>query len=130
MIFMLVINWKLALIVLATIPILLYVAIQFRRRILAQYRLVRKTNSKITGAYNENITGVRVVKALGREPENILEFSHLTSDMYKASYRAAWLSALFLPSVQLIAAFALGSIVWYGGFQAQIGLITIGGIQA
>lgn len=130
MIFMLVINWKLALIVMTSIPILLYVAIQFRRRILAQYRLVRKTNSKITGAYNENITGVRVVKALGREPENILEFSHLTSDMYKASYRAAWLSALFLPSVQLIAAFALGSIVWYGGFQAQIGLITIGGIQA
>jgi ATP-binding cassette, subfamily B, bacterial len=130
MIFMLVINWKLALIVLACIPILLYVAIQFRRRILAQYRLVRKTNSKITGAYNENITGVRVVKALGREPENILEFSHLTSDMYKASYRAAWLSALFLPSVQLIAAFALGSIVWYGGYQATVGMITIGGIQA
>jgi ATP-binding cassette subfamily B protein len=130
MIFMLVINWKLALIVLACIPILLYVAIQFRRRILAQYRLVRKTNSKITGAYNENITGVRVVKALGREPENIQEFSHLTSDMYKASYRAAWLSALFLPSVQLIAAFALGAIVWYGGFQATVGLITIGGIQA
>jgi ATP-binding cassette, subfamily B, bacterial len=130
MIFMLVINWKLALIVLACIPILLYVAIQFRRRILAQYRLVRKTNSKITGAYNENITGVRVVKALGREPENIQEFSHLTSDMYKASYRAAWLSALFLPSVQLIAAFALGSIVWYGGYQATVGLITIGGIQA
>jgi ATP-binding cassette subfamily B protein len=50
--------------------------------------------------------------------------------MYKASYRAAWLSALFLPSVQLIAAFALGSIVWYGGFQATVGMITIGGIQA
>jgi ATP-binding cassette, subfamily B, bacterial len=130
MIFMLVINWKLALIVLACIPILLYVAIQFRRRILAQYRLVRKTNSKITGAYAENISGVRVVKALGREPENIQEFSHLTSAMYKASYRAAWLSALFLPSVQLIAAFALGSIVWYGGYQATVGLITIGGIQA
>ena len=95
MIFMLIINWKLALIVLASIPILLYVAIQFRRRILAQYRLVRRTNSKITGAYNENITGVRVVKALGREPENILEFSHLTSDMYKASYRAAWLQRAF-----------------------------------
>ena len=130
MIFMLIINWKLALIVLAAIPILLYVGIQFRRRILAQYRLVRRTNSKITGAYNENITGVRVVKALGREPENIFEFSHLTSDMYKASYRAAWLSALFLPSVQLIAACALGSIVWYGGSQAQVGMITIGGIQA
>ena len=130
MVFMLVINWRLALIVLISIPILLYVAYEFRKRILLQFRSVRKTNSKITGAYNENISGVRVVKALGREPENIQEFSHLTNDMYRASYRAAWLSALFLPTVQLISAAALGAIVWYGGYQAQIGLITIGGIQA
>lgn len=130
MVFMLVIDWHLALIVLAAIPILLYVAYEFRKRIMVQYRTVRKTNSKITGAYNENISGVRVVKALGREPENIQEFSQLTNDMYHASYRAAWLSALFLPTVQIIAAAALGTIVWYGGYQAQIGLITIGGIQA
>jgi ATP-binding cassette subfamily B protein len=130
MIFMFVINWRLALIVLATLPVLIYIAIQFRKRILGQFRLVRKFNSKITGSYNENITGVRVVKALSREPENMREFGELTDSMYKASYRAAWLSALFLPTVQLIAAFALGSIVWFGGQQAQNGLMTIGGIQA
>jgi ATP-binding cassette subfamily B protein len=50
--------------------------------------------------------------------------------MYKASYRAAWLSALFLPTVQIIAAVALGVIVGYGGIQIQVGLMTIGGIQA
>jgi ATP-binding cassette, subfamily B, bacterial len=130
MVFMIIIDWHLAMIVMASIPILLYVAYEFRKRILVQFRTVRKTNSKITGAYNENISGVRVVKALGREPENIKEFNHLTNDMYRASYRAAWLSALFLPTVQLISAAALGAIVWYGGYQAQLGLITIGGIQA
>ena len=128
--FMLFINWQLALIVLAMLPILLYVAYQFRKRILSEFRNVRKTNSKITGAYNENITGVRVVKALGRQEENLREFSQHTSEMYRASYRAAWLSALFLPSVQLITAFALGTIVLYGGMQAQIGMVTIGTIQA
>jgi ATP-binding cassette subfamily B protein len=50
--------------------------------------------------------------------------------MYHASYRAAWLSALFLPAVQIIAALALGSIIWYGGLQIEIGMITIGGINA
>jgi ATP-binding cassette subfamily B protein len=90
----------------------------------------RRANSKITGAYNENIQGVRVVKALGREDENLVEFQHLTTRMYHASYRAAWLSALFLPTVQIIAALALGLIVGYGGVQIQIGNITIGGIQA
>ncbi len=129
-IFMLIINWRLALIVLAIIPVMILIAIQFRKRILVEFRASRRANSKITGAYNENIQGVRVVKALGREDENTREFGELTTRMYKASYRAAWLSALFLPTVQIIAAAALGFIIGYGGLQTQVGLMTIGGIQA
>ncbi len=130
LIFMLLINWKLALIVLAVLPVLLIVAIEFRKRILTQFRQVRKYNSQITGAYNENITGVRVVKALGREPENLREFMQLTSQMYRAGYRAAWWSALFLPSVQIIAATALGLVIYFSGGPVQIGGISIGGLQA
>ncbi len=129
-VFMFIISWQLALIVLLIVPILVVVAIQFRKKILVEFRLTRKINSKITGAYNENITGVRVVKALNREEKNLNEFEHLTSDMYQASYRAAWLSALFLPSVQMISAFALGTIVWFGGLQIYYGNMTIGGILA
>ena len=128
--FMVVINWRLALVIVVTIPILVFVAAEFKKRILVEYRQVRKINSKITGAYNENINGVRVVKALCREEENLQEFGELTGDMYHASYRAAWLSALFLPVVQVISAFAVGAIVWYGGLQAQVGAMTVGGIQA
>ena len=128
--FMAIINWKLALIVFTVIPIMLFIAIQFRKKILVEYRVSRRTNSKITGAFNENFQGVRVVKALLREDENTKEFQGLTTQMYKASYRAAWLSALFLPTVQIIAAVALGFIVGYGGTEIQVGLMTIGGIQA
>ena len=129
-IFMLIINWRLALIVLTIIPIMMIIAVEFRKKILAEFRVSRRANSKITGAYNENFQGTRVVKALGREDENTHEFQELTSTMYHASYRAAWLSALFLPTVQMIAALALGLIVGYGGRQIEIGLMTIGGIQA
>ncbi len=128
--FMLRINWPLALVVFAIIPILVVVAAQFKKKIIVEFRQVRKLNSKITGTYNENITGVRVVKALCREEENLQEFGQLTGDMYRASYRAAWLSALFLPTVQMISALAIGCIAWYGGLQAQWGGMTIGGIQA
>ena len=128
--FMISINWRLGLIVLAIIPILVVVAAQFKKKIILEYRQVRKINSKITGSYNENITGVRVIKAFSREAQNMVEFGALTDDMYKAGFRAAWLSALFLPIVMIISAFALGSVVWYGGLQAEIGGITIGGIQA
>jgi len=129
-VFMMLINWKLGLIVLAAIPVLVFIAVQFRKKILVEFRASRRENSKITGAYNENIAGVRVVKALGREDENLDEFQVLTSNMYSASYRAAWLSALFLPTVQIVSAIALGAIIWIGGLQAQVGLMTIGGIHA
>ncbi len=129
-IFMMLINWRLALMVALIVPVIVAVAIQFKKRIIVQFRLVRKMNSKVTGAYNENITGVRVVKALVREDRNMQEFDELATSMYKAGYRAAWLSALFLPAVQIIAALAMGAVIWYGGLQAQTGAMTIGGIQA
>ncbi len=129
-IFMLIINWKLGLIVFSIIPILVIIAVNFRKKILTEFRKSRRNNSKITGEYNQNFQGVRVVKALGREEENLREFSILTDNMFRASYRAAWLSALFLPTVQIISAFALGAIVWYGGLQSQYGAFTVGSINA
>jgi len=127
--FMMRINWPLALIVFAIIPAITIVAVQFKKRIIGEYREVRKINSKITGSYNESISGVRVVKALNREESNLQEFGTLTGDMYAASYRAAWLSGLFLPIVQLISAMGVTAIIWYSGWQG-IGTISIGGIQA
>jgi ATP-binding cassette subfamily B protein len=61
MIFMMVINWKLALMIFVIVPILLAIAIQFRKKILVEFRNSRRANSKITGSFNENISGVRVV---------------------------------------------------------------------
>ncbi len=130
MTFMLLINWRLALMVGALIPVMLALALWFRTRILEQYRLVRKMNSKITGAYNESIMGVRAIKAMVREERNLREFQELSSEMYRAAYRAGWLSALFLPTVQIISACGVGVVIWYGGLQTQVGGMTIGGIQA
>lgn len=133
--FMLYINVPLALIVSVAIPVIVIVAIQFKKRIIVEYRKVRRINSEITGHYNETITGVRVIKSLGRERENLNEFGHLTSNMYHAGYRAAWLSALFLPTVQMISAAAVGLVIWFSGWQATSfnvmgATLTVGGIQA
>lgn len=128
--FMFAINWKLTLLVLVMIPALWKVAITFKQRILTEYRRVRKLNSKITGSYSESISGVRVVKSLGREHENLNQFNELTDDMYQASYRAAWLSALFLPAVQLVSATGIAVVVWFSGAQFEVGGMTIGGLQA
>lgn len=132
--FMSLINWRLAFMVFWIIPIIVIVAVQFKKRIIGEYRTVRKINSKITGGYNETITGVRVVKALNREERNLEEFSHLTGEMYGAGYRAAWLSGLFLPVVQMISSLGIIIVVWYSGSvslsTSVVGDISIGGIQA
>jgi ATP-binding cassette subfamily B protein len=65
----------------------------------------------------------------------LVEFDRLTSDMYRAGYRAAVLSAMFLPTVQLVASFAVAAIVWYAGVEAldpggALAGLTIGGIAA
>ena len=130
MVYMLIINWRMALWVIAVIPVLIIVAVRFKKYIIHQYRKVRSINSRITGSYNENITGVRVVKALVREEENLRSFGTLTNDMFKNSYRAAWLSSLFLPIVQIISAVAVSIVIWYGGIQTRAGGMTVGGIQA
>lgn len=130
LLFMTFINWQLTLIVALMLPILLAVAVWFKQKILVEYRETRKANSKMTATFNENITGVRVVKALRREEQNLEEFKGLTSQMLKHSYRAAWFSALFLPSVQIISALAVGAVVAYSGWAVPEGAMTIGGIQA
>ena len=130
LVFMAMIDVRMMLILVAVVPILIVVSFRFKKKILVEYRDVRKTNSKITGAYNENITGVRVVKSLRREEGNLDDFKDVTRTMYRAGFRAAWLSALFLPVVQLISAVGVSSIVLYGGWQFQLGATTIGSIQA
>ena len=130
MTFMFMINWRLALMVLVFLPVIVVVASEFKKRIIVEYRKVRKVNSKITGSYNEGITGVAVTKAMNREGANLGEFNELTTDMYKASFRASWMSGLFLPFVQLFTSLIVGGIVWYGGFQINLGGLTIGGLQA
>ena len=132
-VFMFSINARLALIVVLSLPIMIFVAFKFRVKIYHHYRLSRKANSKMTAALNENITGVRVVKALRREDRNLADFKVLSHDMYSNSYRAAFLSAIFLPTIQTISAFSLAVVMWRGGVMISnpaLGSLTVGGLQA
>ena len=128
--FMLALNWRLALVMLLIVPLMVGAALTFQKRILGYWRAVRRLNARLTGAYAEGIQGVRVTKALAREEANRAEFSGLATRMYSASYKAAWLSALFLPVVQVIAALAVSAIIQLGGAQFQQGRMTVGSIQA
>ena len=130
MFFMIRINLKMSLIVLCMLPALIWTAWQFRKRILSEYRTSRRLNSKITGAFSESISGIRVIKSFHQEEKSLNSFLGLSGSYYKSAYRAAVLNAMFLPAIQILASFVLAAIIWYSGANIQTGVLTIGGIQA
>ena len=128
---MLLLNWKLALVVLAVVPIIAFIAGYFQKRILASYREVRKINSKITGAFNEGIMGAKTTKTLVREDANAAEFAELTTAMRKSSVQAALTSATFLPIVVSLGGFATALVLYRGGYQVfALGTTSIGTLTA
>ena len=127
---MLVLNWKMALMVMLVVPPLALVSWWFQQRILKAYRAVRKTNSKITGAFNEGIMGAKTTKTLVREEMNMEEFTALTRDMKKSSVRVASLSAVYLPIVVALGSLATAYALWKGGSAVLVGGMTLGVLQA
>lgn len=128
--FMMRINVKLALIVVLTIPLQVWLAWFFRKKILENNRIARKMNSLLTGAFNENITGLRVVKSLQRERKNLQEFGEMADAKFAASFAAARWTAVMNPTIQLLLFLTMAVILWNSRIQLQIGGITIGGIEA
>lgn len=128
--FMLRLNPRLALIVIFSLPVMIFVSFKFRVKIYYHYRRSRKANSKMTAALNENITGVRVVKALLREDKNLDDFKLLSTEMFRESYRAGFLSAIYLPTIQTISAISLVLILWRGGNMVGNNLLSVGTLQA
>ncbi|MGL4336301.1 MAG: ABC transporter ATP-binding protein [Turicibacter sp.] len=126
MIAMFTINWQLALITVAILPILGVVSYYFQTRILKQYRIVRKMNSKITGAFNEGITGAVTTKTLVTEEDNLDEFKELTQNMKGGSVRAAIISAIYYPIIIALGSFGTAFIIYKGGMDVFSGAITFG----
>lgn len=115
LIVMYIINWRLALIITALLPILFVVSVYFRKKILNSYRKVRKINSKITASFNEGIMGNKTTKTLVIEDEQNKDFQDLCIDMKKSSIRAVLFSSLFFPTILVLCFIGVALILRVGG---------------
>lgn len=122
---MFIINWQLALVAVAVIPLLFIISMWFRKYILKSYRDIRKVNSKITGNYNEGITGAITTKTLVLEQDNYDSFHVLTTDMRQKSIRAAIIHGLYFPSVLFLISIAMAAIYYSGGIMVLNNAISI-----
>ncbi|MFZ7131729.1 MAG: ABC transporter ATP-binding protein [Eubacteriales bacterium] len=124
--FMFYYNARLAFIGLSVIPLLILISFYFQRKILAEYRIVRKMNSNITSAFSEGITGAKTTKSLVLEEENYGHFKELTFGMKAASVRAAVFSSLFLPISVSLGAIGISLLLWAGGKDVLLGSVSYG----
>ena len=126
LIWMLFLNFKLAIIIVALMPLLAVISFFFQQKILKHQREVRKTNSKITGSFNEGIMGARTTKTLVREEQNFKDFSVLTSRMRRFSVKAALFSSLYMPVVMTLGAIGSGIILARGGTMVLGSVMSLG----
>lgn len=123
---MFIINPILALITLSIVPFLVLVSMYFRKRILKAHRSIRKVNSKITGAFNEGLTGAITTKTLVLEDANYKDFDDLTSDMKRQSIRATLFHGFYFPAIIFLIAIGTSLIYYTGGNMVWNLAISIG----
>lgn len=123
---MLIINWKMAMIIILVIPVIAVISVYFQRRILMTYRDVRKINSKITNDFSEAIFGAKTTKSMAIEDIHFVDFQQNTSTMKQRSIRAALLSAIFMPIVMGLGSISTAGLLVYGGHQVLLGAMGFG----
>lgn len=123
---MLLLNWKLALIIMMIVPCIALLTVYFQNKILHWNRKVRKINSQITNAYNEGITGVRTSKSMVVEADNQNNFFQITKNMHEAAIHSARLNAVYIPTILLFSSIACAIVLERGGHMVQEELLQLG----
>ena len=116
---MLVINYKLALLVMAIIPLIAILFSFFEKKIIKINREIREANSKITSDFNEAITGAKTIKTLVIEKTMENNFLTDTKTMLKKNVRSSHLLGLFAATMDFASSVALAIVLWRGGYIAE-----------
>ena len=123
---MLIINARLAVYVLLLVPAAVLLISFFQKRLVTLNRKIREINSKITGDFNEGITGVKSIKTLVIEDVIGSDFKKDTSEMRRTSVHATRYSASFSAVMTMLGSAALALVLWKGGTLTKEGVMLIG----
>lgn len=114
---MFLLNAKLALISIITMPIIFITAILFKKYDRAAYRKVRERLSKINAFLSENISGMKVVQIYSKEEKKFKEFDKINNDYKKANLEQLTVFAIFRPTIELLSSLTMALLIWFGGIK-------------
>ena len=126
-IMMLVMNVRLALMVLSILPLFVVFYAIFQKKLIRVNREVREVNSHITGNFNEGITGAKTIKSLAIEDKMEQRFTDETELMRRKTVQASRLRGLFAGTMNLASSIALAIVLWKGGYIAaeEMGVFSV-----
>ncbi len=124
-------DWRLTLFSLASIPILLLATYWFKSSIKSAFQEVRAQVSALNTFVQERIVGMRIVQLFNREKVEYENFKAINQLHKKAHIRSIWYYSIFFPIVEILSAFSIGLLIWWGGVEAATGTeVTLGELVA
>ena len=127
---MFVMNWKLALVALVVLPILVYATKVFQVAIKVTFQDVRNEIANLNGFVQERVTGMKILQLFTRESIEYQNFKKINNNHKKAHIKTVWYYSIFFPIAEILSSFAIGLIVWFGGYQILEGFTTLGAVIA
>jgi len=127
---MFVVDWRLALISLSTIPLLFIATNIFKNKIKVAFSDVRTQVAALNTFVQEHLTGMRIVQVFGRQEEELNKFKDINHLHRKANNRSVWYYSIFFPVVEILSAISIGLIVWWGAGGVIREEVTFGNLIA
>jgi len=123
-------DWRLAAIVLGLFPFIVLASVQFRNRVRAAYREVRRQIARLNAYLQESLSGMRIIQVFVQEAKANARFAAINLDKYNASMRQLLIFAVFRPLMSFLSSFAIALVIWYGGLNVLRGGLTLGALTA
>ncbi|NOQ92637.1 MAG: ATP-binding cassette domain-containing protein [Flavobacteriaceae bacterium] len=122
-------NWQLALIVFAILPILIFATKIFQKAMKSAFQEVRTEVANLNSFVQERITGMRIIQLFTREKIEYEKFNAINEKHKKAWIKTVWYNSIFFPIAEVLPSIAIGLVVWYGGLNAAVdSSVTVGEI--
>ena len=112
--FMLYMNWKLTLIIVAAMPILIYITRVFQKKMQLAFEEVRNQIANMNTFVQERVTGMKIVQLFTRENIELEKFKEINNKHRKAWVKNVWYNSIFFPIADIISSISLSLIVYYG----------------
>ena len=123
-------NWKLALVTFALVPLLVLAAAYFRLRARDSYRVVRTRLARMNAFLQESLQGMSVIQLFAREAREREMFGGLSGALRAGQFRSTFYDASLYATVDALGSAAVALLLWYGGGQVVTGALTFGGLVA